>query len=110
MAASRDRSGKNVTTGKANKTTLPDATKSRRANAKELNFNNRMKKHPLVRNAQEQSSEKKYREGKVVPVKPKNKTPKTVAPAAFGKKPNKPRGGLRGGGMGGSGLRGPVIK
>jgi hypothetical protein len=89
--------GVNITKGKnknwakeANKTTLPGAATSRRSSVKESNFNSRMEKHPLVRNAGEQASEKKYREnrGKPVPVKPKG------------------RRGLRGGGMlGGGGLR-----
>ncbi len=67
------------------------------------------RRHPLVRNTGEQAAEKKYREnrGNPVPVKSKNKTPKTVARgAAFGKKPNKPKGGrgMRGGmGLGGGG-------
>ena len=79
---------------------------SRRGSVKESNFNSRMEKHPLVRNAGEQASEKKYREnrGKPVPVKPKNKKPNTVASgAAFGKKPSRPRGGMGGGGLFGGG-------
>jgi len=64
--------------------------------------------HPLIRNAGEQAAEKKYREnrGNPVPVKSKNKKPKTIAPAAFGKKPNKPRGSRGGRGMRGGGMRG----
>jgi hypothetical protein len=78
---------------------------SRRSAIKETNLQSRWDKHPLIRNTGEPAAENKYRGagGKSVPVKPKNKTPKTVARgAAFGKKPNKPAGGrgLRGG-MGG---------
>lgn len=110
--------GVNITKGKnkdwaknANKTTLPSASTSKRANAKEANINSRLSKHPLVRNAGEASAETKYRvnRGKPVPVKPKNKTPNTAAKgAAFGKKPS-PRSGMRGGGLGsmrGGGLSG----
>ena len=55
----------------ANKKTLPGASKSRRASIKEANFNTRMQKHPLVRNAGESSSESKYRvnRGKSIPTK-----------------------------------------
>ncbi len=71
--------GVNITKGKnknwaknANKTTLPSADKSRRASIKEANFNSRMEKHPLVRNAGEASSESKYRVNRGRPV-PKKK-------------------------------------
>jgi len=74
--------GVNITKGKnkdwaknANKTTLPSASTSRRASLKETNLNNRLSKHPLVRNAGNASSETKYRvmRGKPVPVKKKGK-------------------------------------
>jgi len=74
--------GVNITKGKnkdwaknANKTTLPSAATSRRASVKESNFNSRMEKHPLVRNAGEASSETKYRvmRGRPVPIKKKAK-------------------------------------
>jgi hypothetical protein len=74
--------GVNITKGKnkdwaknANKTTLPSADKSRRASIKEANFNSRMEKHPLVRNAGEASAESKYRvmRGKSVPTKKRGK-------------------------------------
>ena len=76
--------GKNKDFAKnANKATLPSAAKSRRASVKEASVNTSFEKHPLVRNAGEASSENKYRgnRGKPVPVKP--------------------RGGMRGGGLGG---------
>lgn len=66
--------GKNKDWAKnANKVTLPSAKTSRRASVKEANLNNRMEKHPLVRNAGEAASESKYRgnRGKSVPVKKK---------------------------------------
>jgi hypothetical protein len=68
--------GKNKNWAKnANKTTLPSATKSRRASIKEASTNTRFEKHPLVRNAGEAASESKYRgnRGKSVPVKKKGK-------------------------------------
>ncbi len=74
--------GVNITKGKnkdwakeANKKTLPAATTSRRAALKEVNWNNRIQKHPLIRNAGNASSETKYRvmRGKPVPVKKKGK-------------------------------------
>jgi len=74
--------GVNITKGKnkdwakeANKKTLPAATTSRRAALKEVNWNNRIQKHPLIRNAGNASSETKYRvmRGKPVPVKKKSK-------------------------------------
>ena len=68
--------GKNKNWSKeTNKKTLPSAAKSRRANLKEINLNNRLSKHPLVRNAGNASSEIKYRvmRGKPVPVKKKGK-------------------------------------
>jgi len=59
----------------ANKKTLPSASKSNRASAKEANFNSRMEKHPLVRNAGESSAEGKYRgnRGKPISVKRRSK-------------------------------------
>jgi len=55
-------SGKNKNFVKdANKKTLPSASKSSRASAKEANFNSRMEKHPLVRNTGQSSAEGKYR-------------------------------------------------
>ena len=68
--------GKNKNWAKeANKKTLPSASTSRRASLKETNLNNRLSKHPLVRNAGNASSETKYRvmRGKPVPVKKKGK-------------------------------------
>ena len=73
--------GVNITKGKnkdwaknANKTTLPSATKSRRASVKEANFNSRMQKHPLVRNTGQSSAEGKYRYArKSIPVKKRGK-------------------------------------
>ncbi len=74
--------GVNITKGKnkdwakeAKKKTLPAATTSRRAALKEVNWNNRIQKHPLIRNAGNASSETKYRvmRGKPVPVKKKGK-------------------------------------
>ena len=74
--------GVNITKGKnkdwakeANKKTLPAATTSRRAALKEVNWNNRIQKHPLIRNAGNASSETKYRvmRGKPVPIKKKGK-------------------------------------
>ena len=68
--------GKNKNwTKETNKKTLLSAAKSRRANLKEVNWNNRISKHPLVRNAGNASSETKYRvmRGKPVPVKKKVK-------------------------------------
>ena len=74
--------GVNITKGKnkdwakeANKSTSPAAKTSRRATLKEVNLNNRLNKHPLVRNAGNASSETKYRvmRGKPVPVKKKSK-------------------------------------
>jgi hypothetical protein len=97
--------GKNKNFAKnANKTTLPSATKSKRANAKEANLNSRLSKHPLVKNAGEASAETKYRvnRGNSVPVKPNKAkaTPKTAAKgAAFGKKPAFRGGGMLGGGL-----------
>jgi hypothetical protein len=46
---------------------------SKRAAAKEANWNNRIQKHPLVRNAGQSSAESKYRSnsGRAVPVKKK---------------------------------------
>ena len=71
--------------------------------------------HPLIRNAGEPAAENKYRGagGKPVPVKSKNKTPKTVARgAAFGKKPKSRISRGFGGFLGGSGggLRSNVTK
>jgi hypothetical protein len=75
-------SGVNITKGKnknwakeANKKYFPGATKSRRSTLAEANINSRLSKHPLVRNAGNQSSETKYRvmRGKSVPVKKKGK-------------------------------------
>jgi hypothetical protein len=72
--------GVNITKGKnkdwakeANKKTLPSAATSRRASLKEANWNNRIEKHPLIRNAGNASSETKYRvmRGKPVPAKKK---------------------------------------
>lgn len=59
----------------ANKKTLPSASKSSRASAKEANLNSRMQKHPLVRNTGESSAEGKYRanRGKPIPVKRRGK-------------------------------------
>jgi len=59
----------------ANKKTLLSASKSNRASAKETNFNSRMEKHPLVRNAGQSSAEGKYRynRGKSIPVKRRGK-------------------------------------
>ena len=68
--------GKNKNFAKdANKKTLPSASKSNRASAKEANFNSRMEKHPLVRNAGESSAEGKYRgnRGKPISVKRRSK-------------------------------------
>jgi hypothetical protein len=68
--------GKNKTWAKeANKKYFPGATKSRRSTLAEANLNSRLNKHPLVRNAGNQSSEAKYRvmRGKPVPVKKKGK-------------------------------------
>lgn len=74
--------GVNITKGKnknwakeANKSISPAAKTSRRATLKEVNLNNRLSKHPLVRNAGNASSETKYRvmRGKPVPVKKKSK-------------------------------------
>jgi hypothetical protein len=74
--------GVNITKGKnkdwakeANKSISPAAATSRRATLKEVNLNNRLSKHPLVRNAGNASSETKYRvmRGKPVPVKKKSK-------------------------------------
>ena len=64
--------GKNKNfTKDANKKTLPGASQSRRASVKEANFNSRMEKHPLVRNAGQSSAEGKYRlnRGKSIPKK-----------------------------------------
>jgi hypothetical protein len=57
----------------ANKKTLPSAATSRRASVKESNFNSRMEKHPLVRNAGEASAEIKYRGNRGRPVPNKKK-------------------------------------
>ena len=68
--------GKNKNFAKdANKKTVPSASTSRRASIKETNFNSRMEKHPLVRNAGQSSSEGKYRlnRGKPIPVKRRGK-------------------------------------
>ena len=74
--------GVNITKGKnkdwakeVNKKTLPAATTSRRAALKEVNLVSRLSKHPLVKNAGNQSSEAKYRvmRGRPVPVKKKGK-------------------------------------
>jgi hypothetical protein len=74
--------GVNITKGKnkdwakeANKSISPAAATSRRATLKEVNLNNRLNKHPLIRNAGEASSETKYRvnRGRPVPVKKKAK-------------------------------------
>jgi len=73
--------GVNITKGKnknwakeANKKTLPAFTAtSRRATLKEVNIVSRLSKHPLVKNAGNQSSEAKYRvmRGRPVPTKKK---------------------------------------
>ncbi len=66
--------GKNKNWAKeTNKKTLPAATTSRRAALKEVNIVSRLSKHPLVKNAGNQSSEAKYRvmRGKPVPAKKK---------------------------------------
>ena len=59
----------------ANKKTLPGASQSRRVSIKEANFNSRMEKHPLARNAGESSSESKYRvnRGRPIPIKRRGK-------------------------------------
>lgn len=68
--------GKNKNWAKeTNKKTLPTSTTSRRAALKEVNLVSRLSKHPLVKNAGNQSSEAKYRvmRGRPVPVKKKGK-------------------------------------
>ena len=68
--------GKNKNWAKeTNKKTLPTSTTSRRATLKEVKIISGLEKHPLVRNAGNESSEAKYRvmRGRPVPVKKKGK-------------------------------------